>query len=88
LSGLTGSGFGLDILEETRVVPTNNGDHDKFSHYVHKDDMMHGMVYGQAIMALCGKVWVPEQEGSKYPVCPDCKEIYNSIPSGGEGDGE
>jgi hypothetical protein len=82
MSALTGSGFGIDILEETRTTPTNNGDHDRFSHYVHKNDMMQGLVYGQPIMAICGKIWIPEQDGSKFPICPECKEIYNSIPSG------
>lgn len=80
MSGLTGSGFGIDILEDTRTAPTDNGDHDKFSHYVHRDDAMRSMVYGEPIMALCGKIWVVEQEGSKYPVCPECKEIFESIP--------
>lgn len=80
---LTGSGFGLDLLEETKVAPTDNGDHDRFSHYVHKDDMMNGMVFGQPIVALCGKVWVPEQDGAKFPVCPTCKSIFDGLPSGG-----
>lgn len=83
MSGLTGSGFGIDILEDTRTTPTDNGDHDRFSHYVHKDDMMHGLVYGKAVMALCGKVWVPSQDGKQFPVCPECKEIFDSIPRGG-----
>ena len=79
MSGLTGSGFGVDILEETETVPTNNGDHDRLSHYVHRDDMMRGMVYGEPVMALCGKIWVPERDGSKFPVCPECKEILGSM---------
>ena len=79
MSGLTGSGFGLDIDTENRIAPTNNGDHDRFSHYVHKDDMMRGLVYGEAIMALCGKIWTPQQDGSKYPVCAECKEVFDSI---------
>jgi hypothetical protein len=83
MSALTGSGFGIDILEETRTTHTNNGDHDKFSHYVHKDDAMRSLVYGEHIMALCGKVWVVEQEGDRFPVCPECREIFNSIPAGG-----
>jgi hypothetical protein len=83
MSGLTGSGFGFSVDTDERIAPTNNGDHDKFSHYVHKDDAMRSLVYGEHIMALCGKVWVIEQEGDRFPVCPECKEIFNSIPSGG-----
>ena len=84
MDSLTGSGFGLDVLEEIRVVPTDNGDHDRFAHYITKDDMMNGLVLGQPVMALCGKVWVPSQDGSKFPTCPECKEIYNSVFEGSE----
>lgn len=38
-------------------------------------------------MALCGKVWVPGRDPKKYPVCPMCKEIYESMGAGG-GDGD
>lgn len=80
MSGLTGSSFGLDITwKEVTRNTTDNGDHDRFSHYVHKDDMMSGLVMGQAVMALCGKVWVPQQDGSKFPVCPECKDIFDSF---------
>lgn len=86
MSGLTGSGFGVDLLEDVEVSTTDNGDHDRFSHYVHKDDAMRGMVEGVPIMALCGKVWVPSRDGSKFPVCPECKEVFESIPEGGDGE--
>jgi hypothetical protein len=47
------------------------------------------MVMGTPVVALCGKVWVPSRDGSKFPVCPDCKEIFEGMPpSGGEGDDE
>ena len=90
MSGLTGSGMGFyyDTIEETETTPTDNGDHDKFSHYVHRDDMMRGMVYGEPIMALCGKIWIPERDGSQYPVCPDCKEVFDSLFNGDSGDGD
>src|SRR5699024_11067193 len=43
---------------------------------------------GPPVIALCGKVWVPGRDPEKYPVCPECKEIYGGFrePSGG-GDG-
>lgn len=31
------------------------------------------------VVALCGKVWVPKHDPSKYPVCPDCKRIYEEM---------
>lgn len=85
-NSLTGSGFNLDVDTEERIAPTNDGDHDKFAHYVNKDEAMKSMVYGVPIMALCGKIWVVEREGDRYPVCPDCKEIFESIPFGDDGE--
>ena len=28
---------------------------------------------------LCGKIWVPKHDPSQYPVCPDCKRIYEEM---------
>lgn len=84
MTSLTGSGFGLIEETITAPTPTDNGDHDRFSHYVTKEDMMRGMIYGDPIMALCGKIWVPSQDGNKFPVCPECKEIFDDLPRGGE----
>ncbi len=80
-------GFGTDVLEaespaEERVT-TNDGDHERFSHYVPKDKLTEAMVNGTPVIALCGKVWVPSRDPQKYPVCPDCKEIWESMSAGG-----
>ena len=54
------------------------GDHERFSHYADKDKIMEAMVNGTPVRALCGKVWVPSRDPKKFPVCPECKEIYES----------
>src|SRR5699024_12605629 len=28
---------------------------------------------------LCGKVWVAGRDPEKYPVCPECKELYEGF---------
>jgi hypothetical protein len=80
------AGFGTDVLEDTRVDqelrPTDDGDHERFSHYVPKDELMAAMVNGTPVIALCGKVWVPSRDPEKYPVCPECKEIWESMREG------
>jgi hypothetical protein len=43
-------------------------------------------VFGTPIKALCGKVWVPSRDPRKFPICPECKEIYESLPEGDDGD--
>jgi hypothetical protein len=37
------------------------------------------MVLGTPVTALCGKVWVPSRDPSRFPICPTCKEIYESM---------
>ena len=34
---------------------------------------------GTPVVALCGKVWVPSRAPEKFPVCPECKEIWESM---------
>lgn len=70
-----------DILEkeETRTVPPEDGDHDRLSHYVEKDELMRAMVEGTVASALCGKMWVPTRDGMRFPICPECQEAYNAL---------
>ena len=62
-------------LEDTKLN-TDHGGHDRFSHYVPKSDLMTAFVEGLPVVALCGKIWVPSRDPEKYPVCIDCKRIY------------
>ena len=55
-------------------IDTDHGDHDRFAHYCRKADITRALVTGEAIVALCGKKWVPTRDPSRYPVCPTCKE--------------
>src|SRR5215469_7213266 len=69
----------LRVHEDVRV-DTSHGDHERFAHYVDKNEMMESHVFGTPIKALCGKVWVPSRDPQRFPVCPECKEIYESLP--------
>jgi hypothetical protein len=73
-----------DVHEDIRTLPTDSGDHEKFSHFVPKDKLTEAMVMGTPVIALCGKVWVPTRAPEKFPVCPDCKEIWESLQPGGK----
>ena len=81
-------GFGTDVLVdervEERVHTTDDGDHERLSHYVPKDKLMEAMVNGTPVIALCGKVWVPSRDPEKYPVCPECQEIWESLKESGD----
>jgi len=67
------------LLEEKPISVTEDGDHEKFAHYVEKEKIVESAVTGKPVIALCGKVWVPGRDPSKFPVCPDCQKIYESL---------
>jgi hypothetical protein len=76
---------GTKLDRDVRPTPTlDDGDHERFAHYADKDKIMESMVNGTPVMAICGKVWVPSRDPKRYPVCPECKEIYESLPDGGD----
>jgi hypothetical protein len=68
--------------EERPDYRLDEGDHERFSHYVPKDRLTDAMVMGTPVVALCGKVWVPSRDPERFPVCPECKEIWESLQSG------
>jgi hypothetical protein len=61
---------------EQVVNPVEPGDHERYAHYVRKDKVVESAVMGTPVEALCGKVWVPSRDPEKFPVCPQCKEIF------------
>ena len=72
------SGGTSTITEERVEVSTDNGDHERFSHYAQKEKITEAMVLGTPVTALCGKVWVPSRDPSRFPICPTCKEIFEN----------
>ena len=71
------------LLEEQTQTQVSAGDHELFSHYVRKDKIVESAVTGTPVIALCGKVWVPGRDPQKFPVCPDCKKIFEGLRPGG-----
>ena len=57
----------------------DDGDHDRYAHYVKKGKIVESAVSGKAVRALCGKKWVPSRDPEKFPICPVCKEIYSGL---------
>ncbi len=89
--GLDQPGGGTATLpEEVTDYRLDEGDHERFSHYVPKDKLMAAMIEGTPVRALCGKLWVPSRDPERFPVCPECKRIYAELPrnrGGGAGEG-
>jgi hypothetical protein len=78
------------LVQSTTEV--EEGDHERFTHlvlegYTPKDgefvalgnSVVEGMVNATPVRALCGKLWVPGRDPQKFPLCPTCKEIAESI---------
>jgi len=80
LPGLRPRGDVLEKVEESTVpLSTDDGDHERFSHYVRKEKIVESAVTGKPVRALCGKKWVPNRDPEKFPICPTCKEIYATL---------
>lgn len=65
--------------EATDLKVQEPGDHDLFSHYVKKDAITRAAIEGTPVIALCCKQWVPTRDDEKFPVCPDCHEIFENV---------
>lgn len=78
---------GTSVIERTETrEELQEGDHERFAHYVRKEKIMSSALSGEPVIALCGKVWVPGRDPNKFPVCPTCKEIYEGLKEPRDGD--
>ena len=77
-------GGGVDVLDRELEKLLNeeqieDGDHERFSHYVKKEQILESALTGKPVKALCGKMWTPGRDPEKFPVCPTCKEVYEKL---------
>ncbi|CAM01109.1 DUF3039 domain-containing protein [Saccharopolyspora erythraea] len=72
---------------DTRPETTDqtSDDRPEMFHYVQKNKIAESAVMGTHVVALCGEVFpVTKSPKPGSPVCPDCKEIFESLPPGGD----
>lgn len=70
-----------DVLE--RPVDSTTDDSPDMFHYVRKNKIAESAVMGTHVVALCGEVFpVTKSPKPGSPVCPDCEQIYRSLPAG------
>jgi hypothetical protein len=74
----------VEEQQDTALKIDDDGDHDRFAHYVRKADIVRSNVEGVPVIALCGKKWIPNRDPQRYPVCPTCKEIRQRLFGKGE----
>lgn len=69
----------------TETTDQTSDDRPEMFHYVQKDKIAESAVMGTFVVALCGEVFpVTKSPKPGSPVCPDCKEIFASLPPGGK----
>ncbi len=75
-----------DVDTRPEGTETTSDDTPKMFHYVRKAKIAESAVMGTYVVALCGEV-SPVTRSAKpgSPVCPACKEIYESLPKGDAG---
>ncbi|WP_062461267.1 DUF3039 domain-containing protein [Demequina soli] len=70
---------GTATIERTDIrEAVEPGDAERFSHYVKKEKILESALSGEPVIALCGKVWIPNRDPQRFPVCPACKEILDA----------
>ncbi len=86
---LSGAGTSTATIEREELrQEVEPGDRERFSHYVRKEKIMESALTGEPVIALCGKVWTPGRDPQKFPVCPECKEVYEGLRPGSDGGGK
>jgi len=65
-------------LERPEVKDAGTG--PELFHYVRKDKIAESAVMGTYVIALCGERFpVTKAPKPDSPICPTCKEIYDSL---------
>lgn len=74
--GPAAPGVDVDVDVEERTTPTtDDGDHDRFTHYVSRRELERYRRTGRPVTALCGKRWRPDGDPTRYPMCGTCSEM-------------
>ena len=68
-----------ELLHDPQTTDT---DEPEVAHIAPAADVSRAYVTGEAITALCGKVFVPTRDPNRYPVCEPCKAILDQIKAG------
>jgi hypothetical protein len=72
-----------DVDTRPEGTDTSGTDEPKMFHYVRKNKVAESAVLGNFVEALCGERFpVTRAPKPDSPVCPECKKIYDSLPSG------
>lgn len=69
------------VKPDTERYTGSPGDDERFAHIHHREGgganaaVTESRVTGVPIEALCGKVFVPQRDPERFPICPDCVRV-------------
>jgi len=66
--------LGTDLTVEEVLGDT---DEDR-THIVTRDELERSRRTGEAVIAFCGKKWVPRRNPDNYPLCPACVKVWEA----------
>src|SRR3954453_1167228 len=73
-----GADVSTEVLERPELKDADTG--PEMFHYVRKEKIAESAVMGTFVIALCGEKFpVTKSPKPGSPVCPQCKEIYESM---------
>lgn len=72
----------VSIAEPDLADPELEEGEPEVAHIGRREDVSRAYVTGEPITALCGVVFVPSRDPSRYPVCEACQEVMQRIRAG------
>lgn len=70
----------VEELQRTEPSHADVEERDRMSHIVlPASAVTEAIITGKPCTALCGKTWVPSRDPKKYPLCPTCREVAESM---------
>lgn len=71
------------VLERPEAQEKESSTGPEMFHYVRKEKIAESAVMGNFVVALCGEKFpVTKSPKPGSPVCPACKEIFDTLPAG------
>jgi hypothetical protein len=71
-----------ELLEDLDRKVETEEDEPEVAHIGRREDITRAYVTGEPITALCGAVFVPTRDPSRYPVCEACEQMMARLRSG------
>lgn len=68
----------VHVEEQTDEMLTESGE-PRYAHYADSTSVTEGYITGKAVLAVCGKLFVPSRDPKKFPVCPICKKVVEAL---------